>query len=82
MFSATPHRGQDGCVLTDGTDDVVFAAADALDGEGRLARPEEGVATHVVGRSAGVPGFALDDELEPPCRRDRRHRRERLPAAV
>src|SRR5690606_9065732 len=66
----------------DRADDVVLARADPLDREGRLARPEQRVAAHVVGRAARVPGLALDDDLEAPGRGDRRHDRERLAAAV
>ena len=43
---------------------------------------EQRVAAHVVRCAPGVGGLALDDELEPPRRRDRRHHCERLAAAV
>ena len=76
------HRARKGLELPDRADDVVLAPADALDGEGCLARSEQGVATHVVGRSAGVTRLALHDQLEPPGAGDRRHHRERLTAPI
>ena len=76
------HAAGEGLEAADRADDVVLGAAEPLDGEGTFARPEERVAAHVVGGSAGVPGLPFDREQKAARTGDRGDDGERLASTV
>ena len=73
-------RPGEGLEPADGADDVVLGAQSRSTASAASLAPSERVAAAVVGRAAGVPGLALDDELEAPRRAIDDDDRERFAA--